>query len=98
MCDVDRERGRFSVRTLVGAVTVTGARFSVRVEEQGGDAMKLDRGTLGLVMTVAVMLGSVDVEWNGETYSLGAGARRAFGDSAGAATVPRRSRPGGRSL
>ena len=76
---VPKGRGRFEVRTSVGRVTVLGTEFSVRLvpeghDGQGGEPMK----TRHVLMAVAVLAGSVQVEVGGRAVVLGVGGSRVF--------------------
>lgn len=82
-CEVERDKGAFAVETRIGIVRVKGTRFSVRLQKQGGTDMRM--GTLGIIMAVAVASGSVEVQYGGQTYTLGTGATQAFGEAAEAA-------------
>lgn len=80
VCEVDRGVGAFSVRTELGKVLVTGTRFSVEViERKGGEEMRAKTTKGALVMVVAVVLGSVDVEFRGRKVTLVAGRTQVFG-------------------
>jgi len=74
-CEVNRQGGGFVVRTEVGTVSVTGTKFSVRILGSEEEAAAKTRPAL----KVAVMAGSVHVEYDGRTYDLSAGSTRAFG-------------------
>ncbi len=80
-CEVDRKKGAFAVRTEVGTVSVTGTKFTVQLQEpEGGDKTMITRKNgAALALAVAVMAGSVSVEYDGKTYDLMAGMNRSFG-------------------
>jgi ferric-dicitrate binding protein FerR (iron transport regulator) len=79
-CEVDRGKGTFTVITQVGTVSVTGTRFNVRLAaggEEGGD-MRMTAGRTAMALAVAVLAGSVNVQHNGETWSVHAGGSAAL--------------------
>jgi len=72
-CEVNRDVGTFAVRTEVGAVSVTGTRFIVRVAEEKGD-----REMIAKRMAVRVLLGTVLVSGAWGDATLSQGEERAF--------------------
>jgi len=90
VCDVDRNVGSFAVCTDVGMVSVSGTKFSVNlVEREGGKEMDARSVRAAVVLAVAVMAGSVNVQYGGKSYQLAAGAQQAFGaDGAQPSTLP----------
>lgn len=76
----------FNVRTSVGTVTVKGTEFTVELQpqhSQGESNMK----TSAIIMAVAVLAGSVSVEYDGSHYALDMGQSRAFGEEKPTATA-----------
>jgi ferric-dicitrate binding protein FerR (iron transport regulator) len=75
---VQKGKGAFRVETPSGKVTVLGTEFSVelRPAQSGGDGNMNGRSAMTLV--VAVVLGSVQVDWNGGRVTLNAGQRKTF--------------------
>ncbi|MCY3024305.1 MAG: FecR family protein [Planctomycetota bacterium] len=74
---------QFSVATPLGSVMVMGTEFSVElrpVEREGGDRMERKAAVL---LAVAVLAGSVRVEFDSKTWTLSAGESRVFGAEAG---------------
>ena len=73
--------GRFEVKTALGRVTALGTEFSVKLlaADGRGKEGKEERPLPGrMSMAVAVMSGTVQVEFGGETHVLGAGQNRRF--------------------
>ena len=71
--------GEFKVATPVGSVRVTGTEFNVELrpsEEKKGESMS---GKIGVIMFVAVVAGSVQVDFQGRTTPLSIGQSMAFG-------------------
>jgi len=69
---------QFNVATPVGSVMVTGTEFSVELRpvEKGGENMERKTAVL---LAVAVLAGSVQVEYDSKTWTLSAGESRVFG-------------------
>ncbi len=76
-CEVERNIGAFTVGTELGTVSVTGTRFTVRIVENEGE-VEMRGGRAALALAVAVLAGSVTVEYQGKSYALSAGADRVF--------------------
>ena len=89
---VEKANGRFRLHTRLGSVTALGTEFSVRLlpcQDQGKAAMNMH----SMMLAVAVLAGTVQVEFSGRTYVLAGGQERVFGEeqevsSAGAAEEP----------
>lgn len=77
-CAVDRNVGSFQVRTEVGSVSVTGTRFTVELVPQQG-AVGMNRKAMAFALAVAVTVGSVKVDYNGQETVLRVGESRIFG-------------------
>lgn len=75
----------FSVKTAVGSVTVVGTKFSVELQPKGKNTQGGTEMRSAIVMAVAVLAGSVSVEFNGSHYALAMGQSRAFGADTDAA-------------
>jgi len=75
---VEKGMGTFRVETPSGEVTVLGTEFDVELRpgaEKGAGGMN---GKSALTLVVAVVVGSVQVEWHNGTVVLGAGQKQAF--------------------
>lgn|GEM_PF-1454562 len=84
---VEKEPRQFRVDTGLGSVAVTGTEFSVELrprEAKGEGEMK---AKLGLALAVTVLVGSVQVNYDGKDHLLTAGPTRVFGEE------PRKEEP-----
>lgn len=86
---VEKAHGQFQVTTELGRVTALGTEFSVglRPSTNLGDLTMRMRNAL---LAVAVLSGVVQVEYNGQTFVLGGGESRVFGDEPQAPAAGRR--------
>jgi len=86
---VEKAMGGFRVETPAGKVTVLGTEFDVELRpgaQRGGREMT---GRTALTLVVAVIVGSVQVEWSGGTVTLSAGQQQVFAAEGDDATVPK---------
>lgn len=81
---VEKAEGKFKVVTRLGSVTALGTEFSVKIpspQDEGESGMKMRRAMLA----VAVLVGTVQVDFGGSSYVLVGGENRVFGADQGAA-------------
>jgi hypothetical protein len=89
---VTNAEGKFTVVTRVGSVTAIATEFSVKIpspQDQGESGMKVRCVTLA----VAVLVGTVQVDFGGRTYFLSSGDNRVFAKQQEAAK-PQAAEPG----
>jgi ferric-dicitrate binding protein FerR (iron transport regulator) len=77
--NVTRGGGQFRIETDIGAVTVVGTEFSVKLLAASGRDSEAARVTAGkMALSVSVASGVVQVEFAGQTYTLREGQNRRF--------------------
>ena len=84
---VEKAKGKFKVVTHAGSVTALGTEFSVKIpspQDHGDSGMKTHR----VMLAVAVLIGTVQVDFGGKTYMLGGGENRAFAEDPGETKPP----------
>ena len=75
---VEKGAGGFRVETPSGKVTVLGTEFNVELRPGTQKGEKAMTGKMTLALIVTVMVGSVQVEWNGGAVKLSAGQQQVF--------------------
>jgi ferric-dicitrate binding protein FerR (iron transport regulator) len=75
---VEKGMGIFRVETPSGKVTVLGTEFDVKLQPGASKGEDNMNGKAALTLVVAVVVGSVQVDWSGDSVKLSAGQKQAF--------------------